>query len=363
MRRGVSRQSLTLPSQAFASRGRIGASRAISQIAAARCFASAAFQSAIGVFQPSKTHSGPLALSRILSFPARQLGIIKPRSAIKVSVLSKAISAHSRVWLAVSTMNFAAMMCVASGCWSPIQSVISFDISSRFERSSRSLASSPSIFGVAPLKATARASRSAVKVATGICATAAARVTARSACFRKDSPSAALDLAAVTLGASKAVIRLSSSMERIRRWPVWSRRSASFAEIAELRPARPCTASLCASRLMPMGEMSSVLAKLSQRWRSKSVGAHISGIDGQGKIKAPRPPEGLATTISNPRPELALRIRALSSNGVVKGTVAPLSRKLIGSKESDLKRSSSVIELDIGKGYQIRGVLGKSYWS
>jgi hypothetical protein len=93
------------------------------------------------------------------------------------------------------------------------------------------------------------------------------------------------------------------------------------------------------------------------------VGAQISGIDAQGKIKAPRPPEGLATTISNPRPELALRIRALSSNGVVKGTVAPLSRKLIGSKESDLKRSSSVFELDMVKGYQIKGVLGKSYCS
>jgi hypothetical protein len=34
----------------------------------------------------------------------------------------------------------------------------------------------------------------------------------------------------------------------------------------------------------------------------------------------------------------------------VKGTVAPFSRKLIGSKESDLKRSSSAMELDMGKG-------------
>ena len=55
----------------------------------------------------------------------------------------------------------------------------------------------------------------------------------------------------------------------------------------------------------------------------------------------PRPPEGLIATNSRFCPDEDRRMRALSSNGVVKGTVAPLSRKLAGSKSADLKRSRS----------------------
>jgi len=49
----------------------------------------------------------------------------------------------------------------------------------------------------------------------------------------------------------------------------------------------------------------------------------MSGMDDQGMINAPRPLEGLATTISYPCPVLAARMRALGSKGVVNGTVAP----------------------------------------
>jgi hypothetical protein len=85
----------------------------------------------------------------------------------------------------------------------------------------------------------------------------------------------------------------------------------------------------------------------------------MSGMDDQGMINAPRPPEGLATTISYPRPEVAARMRALSSNGVVNGTVAPRSRKLTGSNESERNRSSSEMELDMGFSLQINVHLGK----
>ena len=86
-------------------------------------------------------------------------------------------------------------------------------------------------------------------------------------------------------------------------------------------------------------------------------------MEDQGRISTPRPPEGLETTISKPRPDAAARIRALSKRGVVKGIVAPLSRKLVGSKESDRKRSRSVRELDIWKIYQKDSVVGKfSLW-
>jgi hypothetical protein len=52
-------------------------------------------------------------------------------------------------------------------------------------------------------------------------------------------------------------------------------------------------------------------------------------------------------------------MRALSSTGVVKGTAAPRSRKLSGSKASDLKRSRSKFELDIFRSYQKNGPLEK----
>jgi hypothetical protein len=53
-------------------------------------------------------------------------------------------------------------------------------------------------------------------------------------------------------------------------------------------------------------------------------------------------------------------MRAFSSKGVVKGTVAPLSRKLAGSKSADLKRSRSGRDSLMGHKYQKKRRFGKN---
>ena len=193
----------------------------------------------------------------------------------------------------------------------------------------------------------AKSSRSVVKSERGIPAIAAARATARSPPWASIPSSWADGRRADLRDPSVAEIRLAANMPQMTRWLSCSLRWAFLAISAVCRPAKPDAASRCASSRIPMGEISSLVARFSHKWRSNSVGEQISNIDDQGKISAPRPPDGLGTTISQPRPDAAARIRALSNRGVVKGTVAPLSRKLVGSKLSAWKRFSAATGLDI----------------
>ena len=170
---------------------------------------------------------------------------------------------------------------------------------------------------------------------------------ARSCRLVRAEASTALAALAFSSGVSVEAIRPSRRMERVSRCAALSRSCASRAAVAALRPAKPCAASCWASWRMPMGEISSALLRLSQRWRSKRVGAQISGIADHGSTKAPRPPDGLATTISREWPISVARMRAFSRMGVVKGTVAPLSLKLSGSGESNRNRSKSICAPDM----------------
>ena len=169
------------------------------------------------------------------------------------------------VWRAVCWTKFAAWMWLLSRGSLASHWVISSAMRVRLSSICRSRASSPSIFGIAPLSATASAFRSAENASGDWPARAAERITARSARFSTASGTFPAERLAASAGVSAAAIRLSSNMDLASCCDETSLRCASLAANAATRPARPSAASLCAACRMPVGEMSSASFRFCQR--------------------------------------------------------------------------------------------------